>query len=195
VQGAAGSSGAQGPAGPGVAPGGAAGSLLAKNTGTDYDASWIATVGTTQIGNAQVTSGKLASGAAATNVGTLGGSLSGTLPNPTLAANSVGASQITDGTVGTAELAAGAVTNAKLAADTHLQQTGLEWTILGPGALTLGPPTGRIALDVPSPSEIPRADVAAVIAHVLEDESTVGRTIRFGIGDVDIAHALSSRSA
>jgi hypothetical protein len=60
----------------------------------------------------------MASGAAATNVGTLGGALSGTLPNPGLAAlpaNSVGASQITDLSVGTAELADGAVTSAKIA--------------------------------------------------------------------------------
>jgi len=56
----------------------------------------------------------LATGAAATNVGTLGGALTGTLPNPGLAANSVGASQITDLSVGTAELADGAVTTAKI---------------------------------------------------------------------------------
>ncbi len=40
--------------------------------------------------------------------GTAGGSLAGTYPNPTLAANSVGASQITDGTVTDAEIAASA---------------------------------------------------------------------------------------
>ena len=39
----------------------------------------------------------MAVGAAATNVGTLGGSLSGTLPNPTLAAGAVGTSQIAAG--------------------------------------------------------------------------------------------------
>lgn len=56
-------------------------------------------------GNGSITSAMLAAGAAATNVGTLGGSLSGTLPNPGIAA----------GAVGTTELAATSVTQAKIA--------------------------------------------------------------------------------
>ena len=35
---------------------------------------------------------------------------------------------------------------AKIAADRHLQSTGLDWTILGPGRLTLDAPTGAITV-------------------------------------------------
>ncbi|GAA1949574.1 SDR family oxidoreductase [Microbacterium deminutum] len=81
--------------------------------------------------------------------------------------------------------------DAKLAADEYLRAGDLDWTILCPGMLTFDPPVGRIALDVPGRAEVSRADVAAVIAAVLADDSTIGRTIRFGAGDVEIAEALS----
>ncbi|GAA1987804.1 SDR family oxidoreductase [Microbacterium pumilum] len=84
-----------------------------------------------------------------------------------------------------------AYADAKLAADQHLQESRLDWTILGPGSLTLDPPTGRISLDVPGIAEVARADVAAVIAATLVDDSTIARTIRFGMGDVPIGAALS----
>ncbi|MEU1973313.1 SDR family oxidoreductase [Microbacterium sp. NPDC019599] len=81
--------------------------------------------------------------------------------------------------------------DAKLAADDHLRASGLDWTILGPGTLTLEPATGRIALDPAGSGEVPRADVAAVIAAALDDPAaTIGRTIRFGRGDEPIADAL-----
>src|ERR1700756_4725386 len=35
---------------------------------------------------------------------------------------------------------------AKAAADAHLRASALDWTVLGPGHLTLDPPTGRIAV-------------------------------------------------
>lgn len=84
---------------------------------------------------------------------------------------------------------------AKAAADTHLRGTDLDWTILGPSALTLDPPTGRIEIDGHGASdrgEVTRADVAAVVAAVLERPETAGRTIEFNNGDTPIAEALDA---
>jgi uncharacterized protein YbjT (DUF2867 family) len=79
---------------------------------------------------------------------------------------------------------------AKAAADAHLRASDLDWTVLGPGHLTLEPATGRIALDV-AKGDVSRADVALVIAAALADDSTIGRTIEFNNGDVPIAQALA----
>lgn len=80
--------------------------------------------------------------------------------------------------------------DAKWAADAHLLASELDWTILGPGTLTLDPPTGRIQVDPAGRGEVSRADVAAVVAAVVDDPATVGRSIRFGNGDQPIADAL-----
>lgn len=79
---------------------------------------------------------------------------------------------------------------AKWAADEHLRESSLDWTVLGPGTLTLDPPTGMIALNPPGRGHVPRADVAAVIAAVLTDDATIGRTIRFGAGETSIRTAI-----
>jgi uncharacterized protein YbjT (DUF2867 family) len=79
---------------------------------------------------------------------------------------------------------------AKAAADAHLRASGLDWTVLGPGRLTLEPPTGRIALGA-GKGEVSRADVALVVAAALADDATIGRTIDFNNGDVPIAEALA----
>ena len=81
--------------------------------------------------------------------------------------------------------------DAKWAADAHLQASDLEWTILGPGTLTLDPPTGRIEIDPGGRGEVTRADVAAVVAAVIDDPATAGRSIRFGNGERPIADALA----
>lgn len=79
---------------------------------------------------------------------------------------------------------------AKAAADEHLRATDLDWTILGPGSLTLDEPTGTITVGGDSVGQASRANVASVIAATLDDASTIGRTINFNDGDTPIADAL-----
>ncbi|MDY0909938.1 NAD(P)H-binding protein [Microbacterium sp. CFBP9034] len=84
-----------------------------------------------------------------------------------------------------------AYADAKWAADAHLQESGLQWTILAPGTLTLDPPTGLIEVDPDGRGEVTRADVAAVVAAAIDDDTTIGRSIRFGNGRVPIAEAIA----
>ncbi|OBK45933.1 SDR family oxidoreductase [Mycobacterium sp. 1081908.1] len=85
---------------------------------------------------------------------------------------------------------------AKAAADAHLRASDLDWTVLGPGHLTLEPPTGRIVIGK-GKGEVSRADVALAIAAALADDSTIGRTIEFNNGPdgngVPIADALAAQ--
>jgi uncharacterized protein YbjT (DUF2867 family) len=87
-----------------------------------------------------------------------------------------------------------AYAEAKAAADEHLRATELDWTVLGPGRLTLEPATGRIVVRPAQGAEkgsVSRADVALVVAAALADDSTIRRTIEFNNGDVPIADALT----
>jgi uncharacterized protein YbjT (DUF2867 family) len=80
---------------------------------------------------------------------------------------------------------------AKAAADAHLRASDLDWTVLGPGRLTLEPATGRIAVD--TAGEVSREDVALVAAAVLIDDTpAIRRTIEFNNGDLPIAEALAA---
>jgi uncharacterized protein YbjT (DUF2867 family) len=86
-----------------------------------------------------------------------------------------------------------AYAEAKAAADARLRASGLDWTVLGPGGLTLDPATGRITVGPEAADgKVSREDVAQVIAAALADPSTVGRTIEFNNGDTPIADAISS---
>ncbi|UDY35126.1 SDR family oxidoreductase [Dermatobacter hominis] len=81
---------------------------------------------------------------------------------------------------------------AKAAADEHLRRTGLDWTILGPSTLTSEPGTGLIEVgDDVTGSSVPRADVARVIAAVLERPRTARSTIAFNAGTTPIDEALA----
>jgi nucleoside-diphosphate-sugar epimerase len=84
-----------------------------------------------------------------------------------------------------------AYAEAKAAADAHLRASDLDWTVLGPGRLTLDPPTGRISVGEGKGS-VSRADVAQVVAATLGDDSTIHRTIDFNNGDVPIPEALAA---
>jgi uncharacterized protein YbjT (DUF2867 family) len=79
---------------------------------------------------------------------------------------------------------------AKATADAHLRASELDWTVLGPGRLTLEPATGRIAVGE-GKGEVSRADVALAVAAALADDSTIRRTIEFNNGDIPIAEALA----
>jgi len=83
-----------------------------------------------------------------------------------------------------------AYAEAKAAADEHLRASDLSWTVLGPSSLTLDEPTGRIDVVATESGSVSRADVAAVVAAALDDDATIGRTIRFNSGDVPIAEAF-----
>lgn len=84
-----------------------------------------------------------------------------------------------------------AYAEAKAAADAHLRASGLDWTILAPGPLTLDEATGLIEVATPGQGRVSRGDVAAVVAAVLADDSTIRRTIAFGNGRTPITEAIT----
>lgn len=81
-----------------------------------------------------------------------------------------------------------AYAQAKAAADAHLRDSALDWTIPGPGRLTDDAGTGRVTSgrDPGTGTPVSRANVAAVAAAVLDAAGTVGRTLDFVDGDVPI---------
>lgn len=86
-----------------------------------------------------------------------------------------------------------AYAQAKAEADAALRATDLDWTILGPGLLTLDEPTGRIDAAATESGRVSRGNVARVIVAVLADDGTVRRTIRFNDGPTPIAEAIRER--
>jgi len=96
---------------------------------------------------------------------------------------------------GTDEVWAAYIT-AKTAAEDDLRARDLDWTILRPGRLTDAPPTGRIRLAPPPvPRDtVSRADVAAVIAALLDNPSTRRQTLELVGGDSPVAAAVHSIS-
>jgi uncharacterized protein YbjT (DUF2867 family) len=81
---------------------------------------------------------------------------------------------------------------AKKAADDHVKAADLDWTIVRPGRLTDDAPTGRVQLGDLSRGEVTRADVAQVLATVLEADNTVGRTFDLLNGDVPVVDAVAA---
>ena len=96
---------------------------------------------------------------------------------------------------GTDEVWAAYIT-AKTAAEDDLRSRDLDWTILRPGSLTDAPGTGRIRLAPPPVPRgtVPRADVAAVIAALLDEPGTRHQTLELVSGDSPVAAAVHSIS-
>jgi uncharacterized protein YbjT (DUF2867 family) len=85
---------------------------------------------------------------------------------------------------------------AKAAADAHLRESSLTYTIVRPGALTDDAPTGEIRVgDDLDRGEITRADSAQVLAAALEIEATHGETFEVLGGEEPIENALESLSS
>lgn len=81
---------------------------------------------------------------------------------------------------------------AKAEADRALAASGLGYTIVRPGGLTDDPPTGLVRIgERLDRGEIPRADVAAVLAAVLGAGNTIGKTFDLVSGDVPVLQAVS----
>jgi len=82
---------------------------------------------------------------------------------------------------------------AKGRADEEIARSGLSHTIVRPVSLTDEPGTGRVALDRGrGDGEVPRDDVAAVLAAVLHDDSAVGRTFDLTAGDDPVEEAVAA---
>src|SRR5260370_6667203 len=92
---------------------------------------------------------------------------------------------------GTGEVWAAYIT-AKPAAEADLRARALAWTILRPGGLTDAPAAGRIRLAPPPVrgGTVPRADVAAVIAALLDEPRTRHQTLELAGGDSPVAPAV-----
>jgi uncharacterized protein YbjT (DUF2867 family) len=86
----------------------------------------------------------------------------------------------------------GVYLRAKAEADRALADSGLAYTIVRPGHLTDEPPTGLVHIgEHLDRGDIPRADVAAVLAAVLEARNTIGETFDLVSGDVPVVQAVS----
>lgn len=86
---------------------------------------------------------------------------------------------------------------AKKAANKTVRESGLNWTIIEPGELTEGKPTGKIALgeggiDI---GKIARADVAATVVAALKTPKSAGHTFQIVGGKTAIADAVEKASA
>jgi uncharacterized protein YbjT (DUF2867 family) len=82
---------------------------------------------------------------------------------------------------------------AKRAADAHLRETTLDWTIFRPDALTERPPTGGVRLDTTVPQgALPRADLAHLVRVALESPAAVHKQLEVTGGPTPIESAFDT---
>jgi uncharacterized protein YbjT (DUF2867 family) len=82
---------------------------------------------------------------------------------------------------------------AKAGADRALQASGLDYTIVRPGGLTDEPGSGLVEVgEGLDRGEIPRADVAAVIAAALVTANSIGKTFELISGQTPVEDAVAA---
>lgn len=85
---------------------------------------------------------------------------------------------------------------AKAEADQALRESGLDFTIIRPGRLTNEPGSGLVALAERLPAGVvPRADVAAVLAQLVETPAAAGRQFDLTSGERPIPEAVEAAVA
>ena len=86
-----------------------------------------------------------------------------------------------------------AYAEAKRDADAALRASALDWTIIRTGRLTDEPATGRVALGPEvTRGDVTRADVAAVVAAVLDVPGSIGQQWNLVNGDMPVEEAVHS---
>jgi nucleoside-diphosphate-sugar epimerase len=82
---------------------------------------------------------------------------------------------------------------AKAAADAAVAASDRDWTIVRPGRLTNDPGTGRVRVQAEAfRGEVPRDDVAALLAAVLPEQRASGVTLYVSGGDDPVPEALEA---
>jgi nucleoside-diphosphate-sugar epimerase len=82
---------------------------------------------------------------------------------------------------------------AKAEADRALAASGLDFTIVRPGGLTDEPATGLVRVgERLERGQVPRADVAAVLAAVLAAPGAIGKSFDLVSGEVPVEQAVAS---
>ena len=81
---------------------------------------------------------------------------------------------------------------AKAAADAYLRAADVDAVVLGPSRLLDEPGTGTVSVGDTEGTGVPRADVAAVIAAVVDNPEVKNVTFEFNAGDVPVAEAVQS---
>ena len=82
---------------------------------------------------------------------------------------------------------------AKAEADEAVQASDRDWTILRPGRLTVDAGQDRVRIDLePFRGEIPRDDVAALLARLLKDLRSVRMILYVNTGPEPLAQALEA---
>ncbi len=108
--------------------------------------------------------------------------------------SSTGVEQVRDGATpeGVDEVFV-AYLRAKLAAEDDVRARPFGWTVLRPGALTDDAGSGLVELGPSVPrGEVPREDVAAVLAALLRAPATAGTVLELCSGDVEVEAAVAA---
>jgi nucleoside-diphosphate-sugar epimerase len=80
---------------------------------------------------------------------------------------------------------------AKADADAAVQASGRDWTIIRPGGLTDDPATGRLRIETtPFRGQVPRDDVAELLAAVLRDPRATHKILYVNAGEQPWEEAL-----